>query len=313
MTSSFPPLEGVEQSGKATFARDLPALKASVIGAAGFIGSHLLRRLRRDGFDAQALPRDAGSWLGEPLGHVFYCAGVKADHAQRAHDTVSAHVSLLNQVLRHRGFESLVYLSSTRLYDGLLAPLADEDTPLALNPLQARHLFDLSKATGEALCHAAGQGLARVARLSCVVHGSADAQGFVPRLLRQIESHAASNDAAAPLRVDSTPHAARDYVLLDDVLSALPLIALRGTQPTYNVASGHNLSNRALFERLGERSGIHLVATQQQPAQPAPRVDIRRMAEEFGWRPRPLLDALPELMCKKAAETLHEAPTMAAA
>jgi hypothetical protein len=41
----------------------------------------------------------------------------------------------------------MVYLSSTRLYDGLpdTGRPVDEDTPLALDPRDAAHFYDLSK------------------------------------------------------------------------------------------------------------------------------------------------------------------------
>lgn len=271
---------------------------ATVIGAAGFIGRHLARHLRDGGFEVHEPARGDARWLDAPLGQVFYCAGLTADYAQRAHDTVEAHVALLNRVLQRGRFDSLVYLSSTRLYDGSLADLAGEETPLALQPHQPRHLFDLSKALGEALCHAAGGGRARVARLSCVVRDADDATGFLPQLLRDVVRSVAAADGGVPprLHVDTTSGAARDYVHLDDVLRALVLIATRGTQPVYNVAGGRNLANRELFARLRELSGCDIVALRHDIVRPAPRIDISRLRGEFGWRPAHMLDKLADLL-----------------
>lgn len=271
---------------------------ATVIGAAGFIGRYLCAHLRGLGYQVREAGRGSTASLQGPLGQVFYCAGLTADFAQRPHDTVQAHVCQLNEVLRSGEFESLVYLSSTRLYDSALAERVDENTPLTLDPGQPRHLFDLSKALGESLCHAAGHGRARVARLSCVLHGADDEHGFLPQLLRSVPQAVARADSGLPprLSVDTTPHAARDYVLLDDVLAALVLIATRGTQPLYNVASGRNLSNRELFARLRELSGCEVVAARHQIVRPAPLIDIARMQREFGWRPACLLDRLPQLL-----------------
>lgn len=276
--------------------------RATVIGSTGFIGRHLVEHLHAAGCQVLEPARDTLHWLEGPLGHVFYCAGLTADFAQRPHDTVQAHVSLLSSVLQRGQFESLVYLSSTRLYDGSLVDPADEATPLALDPRQPRHLYDLSKALGESLCHAASGGRARVARLSCVYRDAGDADGFLPQLLRGVPQALAraENGTPARLRVDTTPHAARDYVHLDDVLAALLLIATRGTQPLYNVASGRNLSNRELFARLRELSGCEVVAGQHHMARPSPRIDISRMRREFAWRPACLLDKLGELLPEAA-------------
>ena len=276
--------------------------RATVVGAAGFIGRHLCRHLQRQGFEVHEAARDERGWIDGPLGHVFYCAGLTADFAQRPHDTVDAHVSLLDRVLRPQRFHSLVYLSSTRLYDGSLAEAAVEDAPLTLQPGQPRHLFDLSKALGEALCHAAGGGRARVARLSCVVRDASDDSGFLPGLLRDVARAVDQAPSGRPprLAVDATPFAVRDYVHLDDVLRALVLIATRGTQPVYNVAGGRNLGNRELFARLRELSGCEIVAARHQRVRPAPRIDISRMRQEFSWQPACMLDKLADLLPAQA-------------
>ena len=272
------------------------ARRATVIGAGGFIGRRLVAHLRTSGWDCFAPPRDDIGFLGQDLGAVFYCAGLTADYARRPHDTVRAHAGLLNEVLAEGRFDSLVYLSSTRLYDGrpgFAGAEVDEDTPLALDPAQPRHLFDLSKALGESLCRQASGGRARIARLSCVYSGEDDdADGFLGGLLARLRAAG----RGPVLEIDSSPDATRDYVHVDDAIEALLAIALRGTRPLYNVASGVELSNRALFARLGELAGCELRARRDGPAPCAAPVSIERMKGELGWRPRALLDRLPALL-----------------
>ena len=272
---------------------------ATLIGAEGFIGSHLRRRLQRDGWDCRASPRDDPGLLRRPLGTVFYCAGLTADFAQRPHDTVRAHVALLNEILASARFDALVYLSSTRLYDSLPGIAADEDSGLLLNPAQPRHLYDLSKALGESLCRHAGQGRARVARLACVYAGAEDADGFIGNLLRRLRQHQASaagrGDGAA-LEIDTSAHVWRDYVHIDDVLDALLHIATGGSQAAYNLASGVNVSNAQLFQRLGQLAGCEIRATRSQRMPCAAPVSIARLRAEFGWQPVPVLDMLEPLV-----------------
>ena len=274
----------------------MPGMLATLIGGDGFIGRRLQTRLRREGWTCQVPARDA-PWLFErPLGHVFHCAGLTADYAARPFDTVEAHASLLARLLRDADFEALVYLSSTRLYDGrpdFAGAEVDENTPLALDPAQPRHLYDLSKALGESLCRQASGGRARIARLSCVYSGEDDdADGFLGTLLARVR--APGRDPL--LEIDSSADAGRDYVHVDDVTEAMLAIATRGTRPLYNVAGGANVFNRELFARLGELAGCELRALREGPVPcPAP-VSIERMKSEFGWRPRALLEQLPALL-----------------
>jgi UDP-glucose 4-epimerase len=186
--------------------------------------------------------------------------------------------------------DSLVYLSSTRLYDGLGAGLAHENAILPLDPSNPRHLYDLSKGLGESLCHAVGQGRARVARLACVYEGPQDIDGFLPDLLRQVL--AARRAGRAQIEVSSSPHFSRDYVHLDDVVDALIRIALFGRQPIYNVASGVNVSNAELFEYLGHQWGCSVLPQLQTVSGPTPQVDVERLCSELQWRPRRLFDVL---------------------
>ena len=269
----------------------------TVIGAGGFIGRRLVANLGQLGWDCRAPARDDRAFVRDAaLGTVFYCAGLTADYARRPHDTVQAHVGLLDEVLARADFDALVYLSSTRLYDGrtgFAGAGVDEDTPLALDPAEPRHLYDLSKALGESLCRHASTGRARVARLACVYSGADDdAGGFLGTLLARVRAPG----RGPVLEVDSSAEAARDYIHVDDVIDALVAIASRGTQPLYNVAGGANVTNRELFARLGELAGCELRALRDEPAPSPALVSIERMRSEFGWRPRSLLDRLPALL-----------------
>ena len=142
--------------------------RATVIGGRGFVGRGLVAHLRAAGWQVQVPPRDAAfPRRDRSLGHVFYCAGMTADFARRPRDTVEAHAGLLARVLESDAFDALVYLSSTRLYDGLdAAEPAEEGTPIAVSPGHPRHLYDVTKLAGETLCATMAPGRARVARLA---------------------------------------------------------------------------------------------------------------------------------------------------
>jgi nucleoside-diphosphate-sugar epimerase len=265
--------------------------KATILGGMGFIGRHLAGRLLAAGWDCDVPDRQSSPDLLDNMGHVFYCAGLTADYSLRPFATVEAHVSLLNRILKADRFESLVYLSSTRLYDSLPVDSGKEDLALLLNPLNPRHIYDLSKALGESLCVVAGQGRARVARLSCVFNDHTDAEGFLPGLLRQIIVERPSH-----LQVDSSPFFTRDYIHLQDVLEALIYIAVEGTGPIYNVAGGRNISNDVLFTTLSRISGCEIVPLRHDTAPPPPVINIQKMQDAFGWQPEPVLQRVETII-----------------
>lgn len=195
----------------------------TVLGASGYIGSRLVTRLRADGHEVWAPERGERGLLSRPLGHVLYCVGLTGNFRTRPFDTVQAHVGLLAEFLRHAKFHTLLYLSSTRVYQG--AERTDEDAPLVVRPSVPSYLYNLSKLMGESLCHSSGRTGVRVARLSNVVGPGMDpASGnLVATLL---------HDAlAGHVVLQSAPESTKDYIHIEDVLDLLPRIGVEDKPP----------------------------------------------------------------------------------
>jgi len=261
----------------------------SILGADGVIGRALCHHLAAQGATVQAFGRKNNGYLSHPLGHAIYAIGLTADYAARPFDTVEAHSSLFARLLKDAAFDSMTYLSSTRLYDG--GTSGREDAPLMLSPQNPRHLYDLSKALGESLCLTAGRANVRAARLAVVYDGGLTGKNFLHDVIRRA--------AAAPqLHLDSHPRLARDYVHMDDVCSALAAIATRGRRQIYNVASGMNVANADLFAALEKLTGCGISTTTKAdaPYVASPVVDVTAMTEELAIRPRQLMSALPGII-----------------
>lgn len=252
----------------------------TVLGASGYIGSRLVARLRADGHEVWAPPRGAPELLTRPLGHVLYCIGLTGDFRSRPFDTVQAHVSLLAEVLEHARFDSLLYLSSTRVYMG--AAETGEDAALAVQPQDPSCLYNLSKLAGESLCHACGRPGVRVARLSNVVGPGMDegSGNFIASLLREARQ--------GHVLLQSDPDSAKDYVHIDDVVGILPSIALQGRAATYNVASGVQTRHAQWLQWLAEQTGCGHAVVPGAPLQQFPPIQVERLHAEFGWQPRPV-------------------------
>jgi nucleoside-diphosphate-sugar epimerase len=257
----------------------------TVLGATGFIGSYLVRRLQDQGLEYFAPER--GERLGnQPLGHIIYAIGLTSDFRKRPFDTVEAHVTTLSTILREADFESLLYLSSTRLYNG--AERAQEDEPLRLRPNVPDDLYNLSKAMGESLALSSGK-KARVARLSNVYGADFISNNFLSAIITEAVQQQS-------ITLHTTLDSAKDYVALDQVADLLIAISLGGRHTVYNVASGVNVSNGALVGQIAALTGcaVHVAADASFTYFPA--IDVERITDEFGFRPESVLHQLTTLI-----------------
>lgn len=266
----------------------------SVLGADGFVGKALCRYLKAEGAEVRAFGRADSDYVGQPLGHAVYCIGLTADYLSRPFDTVEAHVTLFSRLLKDATFDSLTYLSSTRLYDSGDGKGSEEES-LILSPHNPRHLYDFSKGLGEVLCLTAGRANVRSARLSCVYADDLAADNFLHNLLRDALR-------APALSLNSHPRMARDYVHMDDVCRALAAIATSGKRQIYNVASGRNTVNGDLFALVERLTGCAISPTVASDTccPRGPKVDVSALAEDFGLKPRALEDALPRIVARLA-------------
>ncbi|MGC2457111.1 MAG: NAD(P)-dependent oxidoreductase [Gallionellaceae bacterium] len=255
----------------------------TVLGAGGFIGSQLTEALKgEDRADIYAPLRQDGAGVSEDiferdLGHVFYCIGLTANFRMRPFDTVEAHVCLLRRLLERGRFESLTYLSSTRVYEGVAT--THESTVLQVSPSNPGHLYNLSKLMGEALCFACGH-KAKVVRLSNVFGRALPSQNFISQVLKEAAD-------TGRVRFLTAPQSVKDYVSVTDVIRWLPQIALRGTHSIYNVASGENTRNAELALLL-EQQGIEVSFAEGAPEWSFPVIDTNRLTQEFGGAQRSL-------------------------
>jgi nucleoside-diphosphate-sugar epimerase len=259
----------------------------TVLGASGFIGSHLVRRLQSQGLDCEAPARGA-SLLGRPLGHVIYCIGLSADWRKRPYETVRAHVSILLDILEKAEFESLLYLSTTRVYAETND--AHEGAVLGVNFSNPDQLYNTSKIMGESVCLGCPRSHVRVVRMSHVYGDDFASDNFIFSVLRD-----AVDRKLVKLR--TSLESERDYVDVEDVVTLLPLIAASGRQRIYNIASGMNITNRQVVEVLQRQTGCRVEVPEGAPAIRFPPIPMECVREEFDFTPTSnVLDSLPGLV-----------------
>lgn len=280
-----------------------------VTGAAGFIGSHLTRRLRADGhrvvgvdayrgctteqraerlgdltgdpgFDLVEL--DLAAAALEPVLHgaraVFHLAARPGardrDRAALTRDNVDATAAVL-AAAEAAGVPELVYASSSSVYgDGASVRPCREDDPL--RPIS---FYGESKLLGERLCTAAR--LRSTSVRFFTVYGPHQR----PDMAFERFLYAARMGDVAPLYQD--PRAIRDYTYVTDAVEGMLLAWRHGVAPVYNVSGGQAVPLARVCRLIEELTGVTLSTSPvDAPPQPsATQADLTLARTHLGYAP----------------------------
>jgi nucleoside-diphosphate-sugar epimerase len=252
----------------------------TVLGASGFIGGNVAGALAARGHDVLTPTRKELASLVGNLGHVIYAIGT--DNYAKPWAAVEGHVWHLRRLFEQVQFETLTYISSSRLYLG--AETAREDSKIVTDVSEPGFLFNSTKLAGEAICLSSSLPNVRVVRLSNVI-------GYAPRGINLIPTLIKSALKSGAMQIWINRQSAKDYVTLHDVLDVLPKIALRGRHRIYNLGSGANLTVANVAGRIEANTGA---TTNWAPGELIvfPPLSIERIRDEFDFQPRATLDAL---------------------
>jgi UDP-glucuronate 4-epimerase len=280
-----------------------------VTGAAGFIASHLSRRLRAEGYRvigidalsgtttaAVAQARLAGL-LNDPgfeLVHadvrgrelvsclrgaqtVFHFAARAGVRDLNAAALTAANVETTRAVLaalEQSGAAEIVLASSSSVYGtaGVRRPCRETDVPAPISP------YGETKLAAERLCRRS-RVRSKIVRFFTVYGPGQRSDMAFSRFIA-----AASSRRPAPLFQDL--RAARDFTFVDDAVDGTILAWRRGTAPVYNVSGGAVVPLAHALDTIAELIGspVPLVATDA-PAQPFTTVaDLTLSRTELGYR-----------------------------
>ncbi|MEO6854157.1 MAG: NAD(P)-dependent oxidoreductase [Rhodoferax sp.] len=272
----------------------------TVLGAKGFIGQHLVAHLQRSGIACFAPQRGDPSVFTRPLGHVVYAMGLTADFRSRPLDTVEAHVCFLRRLLQEAQFESLTYLSSTRVYAG--ASQTCESARLHVNPNDPSDLYNLSKLMGESLCLHGGHAQMKVARLSNIVGLRPDPDIFIDQLLEE-------GCRTGQVRLRTALASRKDYLYIDDAVDLLIRIALAPETGIFNVASGEAVRNQSVVDALHSHMGFEVSVQPDAPVWDFTPVDMAKTQARFGFVAQPFARYFPHFLQQyRKKRNLHGLP-----
>jgi UDP-glucuronate decarboxylase len=192
-----------------------------------------------------------------------------------------ATAALLQHKLRPGG--SFLFVSTSEVYSGLKKPLAAEDDIGSTTPLHPRACYIEGKRCGEAICNAwRGRGMrATSARLALAygpgtrLHDKRALNSFIERALCQ-----------GRIELLDAGQAVRTYCYVADAVELLWQVALRGTQPVYNVGGHSTVTIAELAQVIGELTGVPVAfpaaAREMAGAPEEVRLNLSRAEGEFG-------------------------------
>ena len=262
-------------------------MKYTILGSSGFIGSHVLARASHHGHDVWC-PRRDERLDTQDAGHIIFCVGMTANFRGQPHQTIDAHVTYLQRVLQQTTFESLAYLSSTRVYQHLSTAVADEESSLVIFPREAEDLYAISKILGENLLMQ-HDGRVRIARLSNVLGYDVTSENFLFSVIRDCVCH-------GRLHLKQSLASVKDYVDVGSVADLLLRLGPCGSSVIYNVASGANVSHGQILQRMEELTGVQITIAENAKQHSFPRINIERIQREFNFKSTNFLEQLPALV-----------------
>lgn len=281
-------------------------MKVLVTGGSGFIGSHVVDRLRAHGHDARILDLVPSPYHGPEVELVLgdLCEPEVTRRALDGCDTVvhlaaladvdrvaeepsrtvrvNAHgTQVLLEAARERGVGRFVYASTVWVYGDAAGPTAvDEDTALAL----PRHLYTATKIAGEMYTAAYGE----LYGLEWTILRFGIPYGPRARPTAVVPAFAARALAGRPLRIAGDGTQSRRFVYVEDLADGVVLaLAPAGANRVFNLVGRENTSVRAIARTIRDILGdVRVVHVEGRVADlRGGNVSGERAAAELGWRP----------------------------
>ena len=278
-------------------------------GGNGFLGRHLVARLRRDGFDPRIVRKqDCDLTVADNVERVFadarpelvfhLAAEVGGIGANRASPGRFWYANLLmgTHVLeqsRRAGVEKLVLVGTICAYPKFApVPFREEDL-WGGYPEETNAPYGIAKKAllVGAQAYREQYGLNSIYLLPVNLYGPGDSidlesSHVIPALIRKMIDAREAGAAAVELWGDGSP--TREFLYVDDCADALALAAARydGPEPV-NLGTGAEISIRELAGLIASLTGFEgdvVWDTSKPNGQPRRRLDTSRATELFGFR-----------------------------
>ncbi|HET6966523.1 MAG TPA: NAD-dependent epimerase/dehydratase family protein [Acidimicrobiales bacterium] len=274
--------------------RHSPENRAAVIGAGGFIGSALSRRLRKAGLEVAAYTRSVPFWtsdrgLDEGLASVrsvfWLASSIRPSTAAELPAAVEADrlalAGLIDKLGTVNGEARLITVSSGgTVYDTSQPPPYGEDSPVRPVNEYGRAMLEIEGAV-RTWDHSS---VLRVSNAYGPGQPARYGQGVVAHWLAAVIS-------GRPVHLVGDDQVARDYVFIEDVVDALVAASTADHPPqVVNVGSGRPTALAELLAMISSVVAPREILVTREPARafdsPSTWLDVSLARRQLGWEPR---------------------------
>ena len=283
-------------------------MRVVVTGGSGFIGSHVVDKLRAAGHEPRILDLSPSPWHApgeiettlvdltdaaatavavcdaEAIVHLAAMADVNEVVGQPERtDAVNTRGTFnLLEAARAEGISRFLYASTIWVYGNAPGPQPhDEDTPLVLPP----HLYTATKLAGEMYCRS----FETMYGVSTTILRFGIPYGPRARPAAVVPAFIAKAKAGTPLTIAGDGSATRQFVYVEDLAEGV-VAALdpAGAGRIYNLVGDELVSVKEIADTVREL--VADVPVEHGPDRPVDlvfgRASGERAASELGWRPR---------------------------
>lgn len=261
-------------------------MKFTIMGHSSYIARHLFFYLRKRKHEVTILPRYPVLDHNQSMGHLIYCIGFTADFRKEPLKVLDAHCGILGSLLEKQSFQTLTYLSSTRVYQH--SDSTEENSFIRVNPSLPGDIYNISKIMGESMCLNSKKHGVKIVRLSNVYGVEFDSQNYLDCLVRSALNQ-------PHVSTQASIKSEKDYVHICDVVEQIYKISTQGSKRIYNIASGSNTKSGDILDFLQRKQNIEIHNTNEVEFR-FPTINIQNIRDEFGFTPLSLFTMLEKDM-----------------
>jgi nucleoside-diphosphate-sugar epimerase len=265
-------------------------IKVLITGSNGFIGKQLKKQFSANDYEVVEFNSVDGDIARtnlqfEGINHVFHLAGKSfvpdswKDPEAFYDVNVTGTLNVL-ELCRKTG-AGLTFISSYIYGIPQLQPIGET------HPIKPANPYGHSKLVAEEICQFYQESFkvnTTIIRPFNIYGAFQNDQFLIPTILKQLfnENHSTIDV------LDLTPK--RDYLFLDDLISAIMILYKQNKTGIYNVGAGYSLSVEEIIKAIMEEAGIHKKYTSKEELRkneiPDVVADISKIKRDTGWKPK---------------------------